>query len=134
MSRETIVDVPGLTLWYYPDTKVIHHEMGKYPGAGVLESALETGLEVLRTRGGHKWLSDDRQGGALPKAHHEWGQNVWGPKASAAGWKYWALLPPKALLGSANMLRLAEVYAALGVTAKTFASPKAAMDWLVGCK
>ena len=59
--------------------------MGKYPGAGVLESALETGLEVLRARGAHKWLSDDRQGGALPKSHHEWGQNVWGPKAAAAG-------------------------------------------------
>jgi hypothetical protein len=86
MNRETIVDTPGLLLWYYPDTKIIHHEMQKYPGAEVLESALEKGLEVLRTRGAHKWLSDDRKGGALPKSHHEWGNKVWGPAAAAAGW------------------------------------------------
>jgi hypothetical protein len=133
MNRETIVDTPGLLLWYYPDTKIIHHEMQKYPGAEVLESALETGLEVLRTRGAHKWLSDDRKGGALPKSHHEWGNNVWGPAAAAAGWKYWALLPPAEALGSSNMRRLVTVYAALGVMVETFSDTKRAMAWLVNC-
>lgn len=127
-------EVPGLTLWYYPVPKIIHHKMGKYPGTEALESALDAGLEIIRTGRARKWLSDDRNGGALPKSHHEWGQNVWGPKAAAAGWKYWALLPPQAMLGSANMLRLVEIYAALGVTAKTFPSTNVAMEWLIACK
>jgi hypothetical protein len=131
MNRETILELPGLTLWYYPITKVIHHEVSKYPGVSVLESALQKGLEVMRRRGARKWLSDDRKGGALPKTHHEWGQNVWGPDAAAAGWKYWALLPPSELVGSANVHRLVSIYGALGVTVKTFDDPVFAMHWLV---
>jgi len=128
--KETVIEVPGLTLWYYPGTRIIHHEMSKYPGSEALELALQKGLEVMKTCRVKKWLSDDRQGGALPKSHHEWGQNVWGPAAAAAGWKYWALCPPTELLGSANMRRLVEVYSALGVTAKTFDDPKSGLAWL----
>lgn len=128
--KQTIVELPGITLWYYPDKKVIQHQMTKYPGREVLESALNQGLEIIKTRGADKWLSDDRKSGALPKYHHEWGQNVWGPAAAAAGWKYWALCPPKELLGSSNMQRLVEIYSVLGVTVKTFEEPNAAMLWL----
>lgn len=133
MSRETIFEAPGLVLWFHSDTKIIHHELQKYPGAKVLESMLEKGLEVLRGRGACKWLSDDRRGGALPKSHHEWADEVWGPKAVRAGWKYWALVPPTNLLGSSNLKRLVQVYGAQGVTAQTFSDPQAAMNWLVSC-
>jgi hypothetical protein len=134
MHREIIFDVSGLTLWYYPISRVIHHQMDKYPGTETLEASLNAGLELMRTRRARKWLSDDRNGGALPKSHHEWGQKVWGPKAASAGWKYWALLPPEAMLGSVNMLRLVEIYKALGVVAKTFPNTGEAMDWLTRCK
>lgn len=134
MTKQILIDEPGLVLCYYPETKIIHHELRKYPGAAALEAALERGLDVLRSNGARKWLSDDRRGGALPRAHHEWGQNVWGPSAAAAGWRYWALIPPSEMLGSANMLRLVELYAAMGVTAKTFSGTKPAMDWLVSCR
>lgn len=133
LKKELVVEVPGLTVWYCPDERFIHHEMSRYPGAAVLESALDAGLEALRAHRASKWLSDDRRGGALPKSHHEWGQNVWGPKAAAAGWKYWALLPPTEMLGTTNMLRLVEIYAALGVKAKTFGDLQSAIDWLVTC-
>jgi hypothetical protein len=134
VNRETIVDAPGLVLWYYADMGIIHHEMRKYPGAEALQSALLEGLKVMRSRGASKWLSDDRRGGALPKSHHEWGHDVWGPQARAAGWKVWALLPPAEALGSANMSRLVETYGALGVRVQTFSLPNVAMDWLVACK
>jgi hypothetical protein len=131
MNRETIVEVPGLTLWYYPETRIIHHELLKYPGTSVLESALEKGFSVLRSHGARKWLSDDRRGGALPASHHEWGRDVWGPKMATAGWRYWALVPPNEALGSANMRRVAKVYADLGVTVETFGDLGSAMKWLV---
>jgi hypothetical protein len=131
MKSEIIVDLPGIVLTYYPDAKIIHHEMRKYPGTEVLEATLEKGLEIIRNRGAHKWLSDDRKGGALPKSHHEWGDHVWGPAAAAAGWKYWALLPPTEVLGSTNMRRLAATYASLGVMVETFGDLKLAMAWLL---
>jgi hypothetical protein len=131
MNKETIVEALTLTLWYYPQEKILHHECKKYPGVDALESMLQRGLDVMRTRGASKWLSDDRLGGALPKSHHEWGQNVWARNAAAAGWRYWALLPPAGVLASANVHRLAEAYAALNITVKTFRDPKAAMEWLL---
>ena len=133
MTKETIVDRAGIVLWYYPDTKIIHHELQKYPGAEALESTLVKGLELMRDRGAREWLSDDRRGGALPKSHHEWGDKVWGPDAAAAGWQYWALVPPAEALGSANMSRLVKVYATLGVTVETFPDPRPAMAWLIAC-
>jgi hypothetical protein len=131
MDREIVIDTPGLMLWYYPDAKIIHHELHKYPGVAALEAALERGLEVLQSRGARKWLSDNRRGGAVPRAHHEWAQTVWGPKAAAAGWKYWAVLPPTEPLGHANVNRLIDLYAALGVTARSFGHPEPAMQWLI---
>lgn len=130
MDRETIVETPGLVLWYYPHTKIVHHELQKYPGVAALEAALEKGLEVMRERGGRKWLSDNRRGGAVPKSHHEWAQKVWGPRAAAAGWKYWAVLLPEELLGHSNVNRLVDVYGALGVTTRAFDDLDAAMQWL----
>jgi hypothetical protein len=134
MTKETIVEVPALTLWYYPDTRIIHHEVAKYPGAETLESALQKGLELIRNRGASKWLSDDRRSGALPKSHHEWALNVWGPDAAAAGWKYWAVVPPTEMIGTKNIGRLIEIYGSLGVKVQSFRDPKAAMDWLVSCR
>jgi hypothetical protein len=128
--KEPIIELGGITVWFHTERKVIHHEMSKYPGTESLEKALEAGLDVLRARGVKKWLSDDRKGGALPKSHHDWGQNVFGPAAARAGWKYWALCPPSEMLGSANMRRLAEIYASLGVEVRTFATPEAALAWL----
>ena len=133
MSKLTVIDGPELTLWYHRDKRIIHHQLHKYPGTKVLESALEKGLATLREHGAHKWLSDDRNSGALPKSHHEWAQNVWGPKAAGAGWRYWALVPPTEMLGSANMSRLKEIYGALGVTANVFSDPFQAMAWLMQC-
>lgn len=130
MPPEKILETAGMTLWYHPERKIIHHEMHRYPGASTLETVLNRGLELFVVRKATKWLSDDRKGGALPKSHHEWGERVWGPKAAAMGWRHWALLPPTELLGKMNMQRLASTYAALGVTAEVFTDLDRAFGWL----
>jgi hypothetical protein len=133
MPKLTILATKELTLWYHEETKIVHHELHRYPGASTLEAALESGLAVLRQHGAHKWLSDDRSGGALPKAHHEWAETNWGPRAAKAGWKYWALIPPTEVLGQMNMVRIKEIYASLGVRASLFTTPDDALEWLKHC-
>ncbi len=129
-AKDIVIELPEMTLWYHRDKRIVHHQMHKYPGASVLEKVLEKGLETLKANGAHKWLSDDRAGGALPKSHHDWANEVWGPKAAAAGWKYWALVPPTEMLGQMNMSRLKETYASLGVTVNVFSDQFAALAWL----
>lgn len=119
-----------MSLWFHPRDLIVHHEMHQYPGQDTLEKMLLRGLELLKEHGASKWLSDDRNGGALPRSHHEWGEKVWVPQAVAAGWKYWALLPPIEAIGNSNMTRLVELYAAKGVTVSFFREVAAAHRWL----
>ncbi len=130
MQREAILETPRMSLWFIPDDRIVFHQMHQYPGKETLETILLRGLDLLRESGGGKWLSDDRAGGALPKAHHDWGDRVWAPQAMAAGWKYWALLPPKEALGNSNMTRLVETYARRGVVVEIFSDLNKAHQWL----
>jgi hypothetical protein len=133
MAKITVLTSKEITVWYHEESRIVHHELHRYPGAAALEAALERGLSVLVEHGGHRWLSDDRKGGALPKSHHEWAETDWGPRAASAGWKYWALIPPVALLGQMNMEHIKEIYAALGVKVCAFTNPTEARAWLAGC-
>lgn len=119
-----------MSLWYHPEEQIVHHKMHQYPGQETLETVLLRGLELLKEHGARCWLSDDRAGGALPRSHHEWGDQVWAPRAIAAGWRYWALLPPEQALGQANMTRLVEAYARRGVVVEIFSDPNKALLWL----
>lgn len=130
MERELILETPRMSLWYLPDDQIVFHQMHQYPGKETLEKVLMGGLELLQEHKVRKWLSDDREGGALPKAHHDWGDQVWAPRAIAAGWTHWALLPPREALGSANMRRLVEAYAKRGVTVEVFSDLHRAHQWL----
>src|SRR5262245_25363298 len=130
MSKVLVLETEAMNLWYHPELKIVHHEMVRYPGAKVLETVLTRGLDLLREHGASKWLSDDRNGGALPKSHHEWGEQVWGPKAAEAGWRQWALVPPAEALGRMNMARLSKIYGALGVQFEVFSTPEEGLAWL----
>lgn len=129
--RETIIDKPRMSLFYHPLEKIVHHELHQYPGLELLQEVLMRGLDLIRDHGATKWLSDDRNGGALPKSHHDWGGSVWAPQVIAAGWKYWGLvLPPNDLLHTANMQKLSRLYASQGVTVEVFSDPDDAFRWL----
>jgi hypothetical protein len=128
--RETVIETPRMSLHYHPVQKIIHHEMHAYPGLEILERILLGGIELMKQHGAVKWLSDDRNGGAVPKSHHEWGEAVWSPRAVQAGWRYWALVPPADTLGTANMKRLVAIYAKRGVTVEMFPDPDEAFHWL----
>jgi hypothetical protein len=128
--KDQVIDTPRMSLFYHPLENIIHHEMHAYPGMETLEQILLGGLELMTKHRAIKWLSDDRKGGALPKSHHEWGDQVWAPRAIKAGWRYWALLPPADALGTANMKRLVKVYARKGVTVELFDDLEEAFNWL----
>lgn len=128
--RETIVETSRMSLYYHPLERIVHHELHSYPGFELLQEILLKGLEVMKAHGATNWLSDDRNGGALPRSHHEWGDRVWAPQAVKAGWKNWGLVLPNDLLHTANMQKLAQLYAAQGVTVETFSNPDDAFRWL----
>jgi hypothetical protein len=121
MSKMIVVDNAFITLAYDSDTKIVSHQLHQYICGQPLRDALMAGTDQLKKNSAHKWLSDDRNGGALPKEDLEWNHNVWIKQAVAAGWKFWALVMPASVVGQQNMRQV-------------FSDPDQALAWLKAAK
>lgn len=127
---DTIVDNEFVTVWVYPDKKIVHHKFHKFIYGETFREALTKGADVFEKHRCSKWLSDDRGNSALLAEDTEWGEIHWEPRIMKAGWKHWALILPEKVVGQMNMKRLVKRYSDLGVNAKVFSDPKEAMKWL----
>ena len=131
MERMTILDGGDMSLWYYPDKKIVHHKFHKPTMGDAFRKILTAGTEVLKQHGARKWLSDDRAyTDPLPKEDLEWGFKEWGPKNVLAGWKYWAIILPPSFPSQMSLAQIEKSYSSIGVIAKVFTEPDAAMAWL----
>jgi hypothetical protein len=129
-AKITILDNDYVSVWVYPDKKMIHHEFHKFVYGEILREALNAGTDAMKKYGAHKWLSDDRRNSALPREDQDWGNTVWFPQTKAVGWKYWAIVKPESVIGQLNIKRLAGNVAEEGVVTKFFSYPDEAMAWL----
>ena len=130
IDLEVVLDNETSRLCYDPRHKIVQHEFRSFVHGRALRDVLERGLELLKQRGAHKWLSDDRGNGPVTAADSEWALNDWAPRVIAAGWKYWAVVLPEKVLGQMNMRRWIETYSKLGVLAQVFDDPEAGRTWL----
>ena len=129
-ARITILENEYVSLWYYPDTKIIHHQFHKFVHGEKLREPFNAGTDALKKYGARKWLSDDRKNIAAPKEDREWSNTVWFPRTKAAGWKYWAIVQPESAIGQLSIERVIREFAEQGVVAKIFSDPDEAMAWL----
>jgi hypothetical protein len=125
-----LIDTESARLVYYPRLKIVHHELRRFMRAPEIREVIEKGLEVMCAENAVKWLSDDRENGPLPPEHMAWSEASWAPRAIAAGWRFWAVVLPRKVLGAMNMKRRIEKYSKFGVVVASFASPERALDWL----
>lgn len=131
MVKETIIDNEFASLWYYPEAKVVHHQIKKYISGEQLRSLLSQGSELLSKNGAQKWLSDDRSNNALTASDSDWANSVWFPATVKSGWKYWALVQPEKVTGQMSMKRQTSFTERGGVTVRVFSEPGPAMEWLI---
>ena len=131
MSTETIFDSQSGTIWYHPDTKILHHKIHKYMYDQEFKDFLMMGTNTLKEKGSQKWLSDDQTNLVISKEHMAWGEREWFPKTIAAGWKYWAIVKPKNVIGQMDLEKMAKDYGTKGVEARFFDNPDDAYHWLV---
>ena len=130
MSSIVVVENEHFTLWYYPDSKIVHHAFHQFTFGREFRECLNAGIDVLGEHGAQKWLSDDRNNSALPAEDAKWGQQDWTPRMLEAGWKYWAIVLPEKVIGQMNMKRFIEENAGLGLTMQAFTDPDEALKWL----
>lgn len=131
-TRNTLLENEYAYLWYYPDSKIIHHKFLQPVSDVSFRNVLLAGLRLMQENGAQKWLSDDRNNSILSAEDSAWAQDYWEPLAFKAGWKFWAVLPPIKARGNVNMQRLIEqLRIARYVTTKVFSDPDEAWQWLV---
>lgn len=129
-ERQTILETPFASLWYYPGERIVHHQVHKYIFGPALRELLTTGADVLNAHGATKWLSDDRNGGAMSGEDKAWADVHWTPRI-ATQWRTWAIVPPDAVFGRMSIRRIAQEKRMLGVDVRLFDSPGDALAWLV---
>jgi hypothetical protein len=134
MSAEIVYDSPFATLWYHPESKIIHHSIHeKYT---VWESAefrkiMMLGTKIMAEKGAEKWLSDDRFTHASNKEEYQWGVEFWFPETIKAGWKHWAIVQPKRIIAQLNLEKVVKGYKEQGINTNFFTDVDEAMKWLV---
>jgi hypothetical protein len=130
MPRILMLENEFANLWYYPETRIIHHQFLKPISGEPFKTVLTTGLEVLKAKKAHKWLSDDRANSRLPLEDTTWSDHVWLPQVVAAGWEFWALVLPLKRLGQINMEKQTDTVADTGVVVQYFSDPVTGLKWL----
>jgi hypothetical protein len=130
MPKTVIFDHDRATLWFYPETKIVHHEIKKYVYGPELREILDQGYELLKKNKAQKWLSDDRRNGPLTAEDTQWAKTDWFPRVVAAGWKYWAIIMPEKATGVMNMQKFKAEYAQAGVIVNVFNDPDEGLKWL----
>ncbi len=130
MEKILVEENEHATLWYHPDEKMIHHEYKKFMSGDIFHQFLLKGTETMKKYGADKWLSDDRENPVLTTEDINWGMTNWFPQTLAAGWKYWAIVQPKAAIAKMNTDKIVKQYSEAGIVAKYFTDPDEAFKWL----
>lgn len=130
MSKIVIEDNEYASMWYYPESKIIHHVFKKFMSGETFHNFLLKGTEAMKKYKADKWLSDDRKNPVLTTEDIKWGETNWFPQTLQAGWKYWAIIQPEAAIAKMNTSKIKEQYSQAGITAQYFTETDEAMKWL----
>jgi hypothetical protein len=130
MSSEIIFDSPYATLWYHPESNIIHHKFHKSIYGQDYRDFFLLGTQTLKEHGAQKWLSDDQGNSLAGNEELQWGKEVWFPKTIEAGWKYWAIVQNKNTLGQVITEKLVKEFGSHGIETRYFTDINEAMLWL----
>ena len=131
MQRQTIIETPFASLWYYPAERIVHHQIHKFIYGAAFRELLMKGAEVLKANGATKWVSDDRNNGALSSEDKAWADTSWQPQVIRSGWKTWAIVLPETIVGQMSIRRIIRENELLSLEVQVFTSPEEALAWIV---
>lgn len=131
MPKQTIIDNEFITMWYYPEEKILHHQFHTRVIFGdYFRDALNKGTELLKNNNACKWLSDDRTNVVFTQEDMIWGMHNWSSRALEAGWKYWAIVKPNHAFGMISFDEFIDYYKPRGLIIELFDDVDKAFEWL----
>lgn len=130
MPTETVFDDEFMSLWYYPDTGVVHHRIKGYLPQGGFRKLLDASAELLEKYRASKYVSDDRDNVVVDPDDIRWADDHWYPRVAKAGLRHWALVLPSTMVGTLQAKSILETRRRQGLDVEGFGRLEDAMAWL----
>jgi hypothetical protein len=130
MPPITILEDDYVSLWYHPDSKIVHHKIHQFLMSSMFQKLLIAGMELMEKHGARKFLSDDRGANVVNPEDIAWADANWYPRAIKAGLKYWAMVLPATAVGSLQLKAVIQRRRKGGLVAEVFTTVEEAMTWL----
>ena len=99
MERRAILDDDEVALYLYPGIGTVHHVIKRSVENLRFREMMAKAAEAFVAQGCDKYLSDDRAMMTFSYDDLIWAAENWEKPLMAAGGKFWALIPPKKVLG-----------------------------------
>jgi hypothetical protein len=130
MSTVTVLDDEFMSLWYHPQTGIVHHRINGYLVQGGFRKLLDASAELLESRRATKYLSDDRNNVVVDPEDIKWADDNWYPRAIKAGLRRWALVLPATMVGTLQAKSILDKRRKQGLDVEGFDGIEAALAWL----
>ena len=129
-ARDLVFESEHMSVWCYPEQRLIYHQMHKYCMGEPFRAGMMAGTQAMQRHRAISWLSDDRLNGPLPDDDEQWAGTLWFQQTKSAGWKYWAMVLPERAVGKLNVKRYIELSRQRGIEVQSFVTPAPALEWL----
>jgi hypothetical protein len=122
-----------ITMAYYTESKILYHQIHKFFFGQTFREIWNLQIDSFLKYKVRKVLADDTSVKAWVKEDQDWAEAHWFPRAVKSGWKYWAIVLPPNVTGSAAIKKLIEKYSAHGIQTKVFTAINDGKNWLNTC-
>lgn len=130
MSTVTVFDDEYMSLWYYPETGIVHHRIKGYLPQGGFRKLLNASADLVETHRASKYVSDDRSNVVVDPDDTRWADDHWYPRVAKAGLKHWALVMPSTIVGTVQGKSILETRRRQGLDVEGFGGVEDALAWL----
>jgi hypothetical protein len=130
-ARDVYFDRPGIaSVSWDEDGQFVHVEWRGWANPGEFSDLLDAELVALREHHGTRMLADCRRQKGLSAADQDRANEVWLPRALAAGLKRFAVVVPSSGLAAGNLKERLGKARAGALEVAYFATPDEARDWM----
>jgi hypothetical protein len=130
MSVVTILEEDDMSLWYYEQSGIVHHQIKGYLAQGGFRKLLTASAELLENYRATKYVSDDRSNVVVGPEDIKWADENWYPRVAKAGLKHWALVMPSTVVGTMQAKSVLEHRRRQGLDVEGFDRVEDAIAWL----
>jgi hypothetical protein len=123
-------DERWLTIRWDDSVHAVWAEYKGYAEGEEFRAGHEVGLNLLRQKRASRWVSDARQLAPVRQVDQEWTNNDFFPRGIAFGWRWLAIVSPKAAVARMSAKQVISKINKTNFTTNNFDSMEAARAWL----